>query len=86
MDDSTSLAPNKKTKNRNRLQFVLHFSAKFKVKTIVRAPARESVVEVLSNVEQRFKFKDVSVTKHVEKLGENNTKDIINQKGFYHRQ
>ena len=65
---------------------MLHFSAKFKVKTIVRAPARESIVKVLSNIEQRFKFKDDSVTKHVEKLGENNTKDIINQKRFYHRQ
>ena len=46
----------------------------------------ESFDKVLNNTKKRFKSKDVSVSDLLERLGDNNLQDIVNNNGFYHRQ
>ena len=57
-----------------------------KSKIIIKAATWESLDKALNNIKERFKSKDASVPQLVERLGDNNLQDIVNNNGFYHRQ
>ena len=57
-----------------------------KPKIIVKAATIESIDKVLNNIKERYKFKDVSLSQLLERLGDKNSQGIVNKNGFYHRQ
>ena len=58
---------------------------KFKIKNYCKS-TNKRIYKVLNNIKKKFKFKDVSVSQLAEWLGDNNSQDIVNNNGFYHRQ
>ena len=84
-DETPSLIREKKRKT--EIDFKLCFVQKnSKSKIHVKAATIESIDKILNNIKERFKFKDVSVSQFVERLGDKNSQDIVNNNGFYHRQ
>ena len=84
MDETLSLIREKKRKI--EIDFKLCFIRKnSKQKIIVKAATIDSIDKILNNIKERFKFKDVSVSQFVERLGDKNSPDIVNNNGFYHR-
>ena len=57
-----------------------------KPKIIVKAATIESIDKVLNNIKERYKFKDVSLSQLLERLGDKNSQGIVNKNGFYHHQ
>ena len=57
---------------------------KFKIKNHYKS-TNKRIYKVLNNI-KHFKFKDVAVSQLAERLGDNNSQDIVNNNGFYHRQ
>ena len=78
MDKTLSLIPKKNGKKKWILNYVLF--------VIVKAATIESIDKVLNNLKERYKFKDVSLSQLVERLGDKNSQVIVNNNGFYHRQ
>ena len=84
MDETLSLIREKKRKI--EIDFKLCFIQKnSKQKIIVKAATIDFIDKILNNIKERFKFKDVSVSQFVERLGDKNSPDIVNNNGFYHR-
>ena len=78
MDKTPSLIPKKNGKKKWILNYVLF--------VIVKAATTESIDKVLNNLKERYKFKYVSLSQLVERLGDKNSQGIVNNIGFYHRQ
>ena len=78
----------RKKKRKIEIDFKLCFICQKnpKPKIIVKVASIESFDKVLNNTKKRFKSKDVSVSDLLERLGDNNLQDIVNNNGFYHRQ
>ena len=67
-----------------KLCFICQKNSKSKI--IVKAATIESIDKVLNNIKERYKFKDVSLSQLLERLGDKNSQGIVNNNGFYHRQ
>ena len=85
MDKMPSLIPKKNGKKKWILNYVL-FEKNSKPKIIVKAATIESIDKVLNNIKEQYKFKDVSLSQLLERLGDKNSQGIVNKNGFYHRQ
>ena len=86
MDKTPSLIPRKKRKTEIDFKLCFICQKNSKSKIIVKAATIESIDKVLNNIKEQYKFKDVSVSQLVERLGDKNSQDIVNNNGFYHRQ
>ena len=65
---------------------MFYLSGKFKIKNHCKSSNNRVFDKVLNNIKGRYKFKDVSVSQLVERLGDKNSQDIVNNNEFYHRQ
>ena len=86
MNKTPSFIPKKKQKTviDFKLCFVCQKNSKSKV--IVKVATIKSIDKVLNNIEELYKYKNVFVSQLVERLGDKNSQDIVNNNGFYHRQ
>ena len=58
-----------------KLCFICQKNSKSKI--IVKAATIESIDKVLNNLKERYKFKDVSLSQLVERLGDKNSQGIV---------
>ena len=86
MDETPSLIRKKKRKTEIDFKLCSICQKNSKSKIIVKAATIESIDKVLNNMKERFKFKGVPVSQLVERLGDKNSQDIVNNNGFYHGQ
>ena len=76
MDKTPSLIPKKKRKT----------EIDFKSCFICQKNSKSKIILKAVTIKERYKFKDVSVSQLVERLGDKNSQGIVNNNGFYHRQ
>ena len=86
MDETLFLICKKKRKTEIDFKLCSICQKNSKSKIIVKAATIESTDKVLNNIKEHFKFKDVSVSQLVERLGDKNSQDIVNNNRFYHHQ
>ena len=86
MDKTPSFIPKKKQKTGIDFKLCFFCQKNSKSKIIVKAATIKSIDKVLNNIEECYKYKNVFVSQLVERLGDKNSQDIVNNNGFYHRQ